>query len=121
MYFNMYMCKYVSTVFLLQPFSPLLVCIYFNMYTCKYVSTVFLLSPLMCLWLLLSPPCTHVTGSEDDALDDDDDVTPLAESELRARVQSMLDKNPNMGMIMDDRSLSQMHKKSIKPVRKSLK
>ena len=63
-----------------------------------------------------------MTGSEDDVLDDDDDVTPLVESDLRVRVESMLVKNPKMGMMLtQDRSLSAAHKKSIKSPRKSLK
>lgn len=45
-----------------------------------------------------------MTGSEDDTLEDDDDVTPMAETELRSRVESMLERNPNMGVLLDDSS-----------------
>lgn len=45
-----------------------------------------------------------MTGSEDDTLEDDDDVTPMAETELRSRVEAMLERNPNMGILLDDPS-----------------
>ena len=68
--------------------------------------------------------CGHLICSEDEALDDEDDVTPLTEDELRARIDLMLERKENLALTADNTSSLFPYyttKKPAKPAKKTTK
>ena len=67
--------------------------------------------------------CDNLICSEDEALDDDDDVTPLTEEELRARIDTMLERKENLTLTADNTSSLMPYtcRKPAKPAKKTTK
>ena len=66
--------------------------------------------------------CDRLICSEDETLDDEVDVTPLTEDELRARIAIMLERRENLTLTADNTSsLYTFIKKPVKVSKKTTK